>query len=344
MTYKESAFVDKSLVVHHAFVEGLGNVGNFSNQNKITDTTHCFFNDIAVGPAGILLVACQDRFQSPPEGPNRLLVALGYGGLFDFPHVIASTEVGIDENIAAQPNRHIGAEVGLAYDRTNIPGVGHPGRAYLVYTDEVLGAGNTDIDDTDVIVRFSDNNGGSWSSPVTVNYDDTTKSSQFLPRIAVDQTTGHVAVSWHDCRNDDGGSGAGNRKSGANNDAQLWASISVDGGVTFQPNFQVSQGTSDEKEAEPYIINSDDLDYGDYTGLAFQSGYFYPAWADNSNSTEDNEQGGATSMEIYTAKVLPEPIQIFALISGTTALCGLYLLRVRYGGARKQPSRVGFRS
>ena len=43
--------------------------------------------------------------------------------------------------------------------------------------------------------------GATWSNPVRVN-DDAGTNSQFLPFIALDQTTGYIAVSWYDCRND----------------------------------------------------------------------------------------------------------------------------------------------
>ena len=42
--------------------------------------------------------------------------------------------------------------------------------------------------------------GAAWSAAIRVN-DDATTRSQFLPRIALDQATGHVAVIWYDCRN-----------------------------------------------------------------------------------------------------------------------------------------------
>ena len=57
--------------------------------------------------------------------------------------------------------------------------------------------------------------------------------SQFLPRIALDQTTGNIAVSFYDCRN-----------SSTNGAAEVWASVSTDGGVTFSSNVKVSKGVS----------------------------------------------------------------------------------------------------
>src|SRR6266540_2627428 len=66
----------------------------------------------------------------------------------------------------------------------------------------------------------------------------------------------------------------------------------------FIPNFQVSQGTSNVNGSES------SFDYGDYTHAAFQSGTFYPAWSDNSNSTGDNPDGTLHQLDLYTARVV----------------------------------------
>jgi hypothetical protein len=83
-------------------------------------------------------------------------------------------------------------------------------------------------------VRYSDDNGSTWSGRVRVNDGQVGNGkSQFLPRIALDQSTGNIAVSFYDCRN-----------SVSNNTVELWASVSTDGGQTFLPNFKVSSGVS----------------------------------------------------------------------------------------------------
>ena len=60
---------------------------------------------------------------------------------------------------------------------------------------------------------------------------------------------------------------------------------------------RVSAGTSAESASNN--VN----DYGDYAGLAFYNGAFYPVWADNSNSTGDNPDGTLNELDIYTARV-----------------------------------------
>ena len=161
-----------------------------------------------------------------------------------------------------------------------------------MYTDENPDESN----DLDVFVRHSDDQGATWSTPVRVN-DDRGTNSQFLPRIALDQTTGFIAVSWHDSRNDLVTGGSGDTDGIPNDDAQLFATVSADGGLSFQPNVQVSEGTSNAADA----MNG--VEYGDYTGLSYLGGSFYPSWADNSNSTGDNPDGALSKFDVYTAKV-----------------------------------------
>ena len=176
-----------------------------------------------------------------------------------------------------------------AWDRT---GAARNGRAYLVYTREQPNGS----DDTDVLVRPSDDDGVTWSAAVQMS-DDRTANSQFMPAIALDQTTGNLAVSWYDARNDQGTGGTGDTDGVPNNDVQIWATDSTNGGGTFAPNFRVSKGTSNADAAASFF------DYGDYTHAAFQSGTFYPAWSDNSNSTGDNPDGSLHQLDLYVAKV-----------------------------------------
>jgi hypothetical protein len=142
----------------------------------------------------------------------------------------------------------------------------------------------------------SDNSGTSWSLAVKLNGDRTT-NSQYNPAIALDQSSGDLAVSWYDTRNDLGTGGSGDTDGIPNDDFQIWATDSTDGGTTFAPNFQVSQGTSNAIDANSFF------DTGDYTHAAFVAGAFWPAWSDNSNSTGDNPNGTLHQFDLYTAKV-----------------------------------------
>src|SRR5207237_8135687 len=138
-----------------------------------------------------------------------------------------------------------------------------------------------------VVLRYSDNRGMSGSTALRVN-DDNGVRSQFLPAMAVDQTSGNVAIVWRDARN-----------SAGNNTAELWGTVSLDHGVSVLPNVKIG-AMSNQAGANGV---GDDLDFGDYQGVAFFNGKFIPVWADNSNSTGDNLAGGGKTFDLYTAVV-----------------------------------------
>ncbi len=294
ITYKDFNLPGTPIVAHGAAVTGLGAIGSFSAAQSAAGSANGSFGDIGIGPAGQVMVT----YESPSggQGPANLLInvdadGLGPGG-FAAARTVTSTGVGGFDFIPAQNDRSVDAEAGLAWD--NNPASAHFGRVYLMYADESPNESNNH----DIMVRFSDNNGTNWSPAVRVN-DDATTRSQFLPRIAIDPTTGNLAASWHDCRNDSG-SGAGDREGAANTDAQFFAAISEDGGATWSPNLRIGPGTSSARTANNLI------DYGDYSGLTFYNGSFHAAWADNSNSTGDNPDG-SIRFDIYTAHVTVTP-------------------------------------
>jgi hypothetical protein len=269
-------------VVQGAAVTGLGSVGSFSAAQSVPGGSGGDFGDIVVGPAGQVMVVYQNN--ASKEGPDTIHMNLnttGLGGTFGPQSSPTVTQVGGFATIPAQPLRKIDAEAGLAWDRSGGP---FQGRVYLMYTDRP----NTSSYDTDIYVRHSDDSGTNWSTPVRVNDDPAGNGkSQFLPRIALDQTSGYIAVSFYDCRN-----------SVSNNTTELWAAVSTNGGASFLPNVKVSAGVS-----SALVSAVAGFDYGDYSGLTFFGGVFYPCWADNSNSTGDNPDGAMNYFDIYTARV-----------------------------------------
>jgi hypothetical protein len=120
-------------------------------------------------------------------------------------------------------------------------------------------------------------------------------NSQFLPRIAVDPTTGHLATGWHDASLDNGG-GPFDTDGLPNTDAMYAMSFSPDGLAWATPRL-VSDGASNAKASRNYV------QFGDYTGLGFSFGVAHPAWADNSNSTKDNPDGTLHGLDVYSAAV-----------------------------------------
>ena len=281
------------MVATGAAVSGFGEVGSFAQVEVVPGTNNCTYGDVAIGPAGQVMQVC--ALTESGQGGGKLFVNVDPDGLgpagFGDRVFAAETHVGGFDFIPAQPDRSVDSEPGLAWDRT---GGLHNGRVYLVYTLEQ----RNESDNTGIYLRYSDDNGASWSAPVRVN-DDATTNSQFLPKIALDPTSGQIAVVWYDARNDQGAGLSGDTNGLPNDDAQFWGAFSADG-QTFSSNIQISAGTSNSQDS------GNGIDYGDYSGLSFYGGTAHPAWSDNSNSTGDNPDGALHQLDILTAAV-PAP-------------------------------------
>jgi uncharacterized repeat protein (TIGR01451 family) len=101
----------------------------------------------------------------------------------------------------------------------------------------------------------------------------------------------------------------------ANQQPLLYATISTTGGVSFQPNKSVISTNSiiaPDSPVNPPVLGfaSQDigsgsaLGFGNYTGLAFFAGDFYPAWADNSDFTLKNPSGPLSNFDITISQVV----------------------------------------
>ena len=262
VTYSDS---NQNITVSGASVTGKNKIGSWTSPKAISGANGNF-GDVAIGPAGQVIVGWQDN--TSDQHSTNIFEAVDPDGLgpkgFSKPVRITKSNVGGFDMIPAQRHRSIDAEVGFAWDRSSSK---HHGRIYAVYTDETPDESNN----TDIYLRYSDNNGASWSSAKRVN-DDKTKNSQFLPRIAIDQTTGNIAMSWYDARN------AGSK----NDTAQMYATYSRDGGSSFAANIRISAAASNSNKIPG------GFDFGDYSGLAFNQNSFYPLWADNSSALGHN--------------------------------------------------------
>ncbi len=382
---------NNKVVAAGASVTGQGQIGAFVDTKTVNGSDDMGQATIQVGPDGRVMVSFQTIY--PGLDPTEIYVSvdedgLGPNGFWTVPTFVTTTTVVMNPTITpptqlyvipAQTNRGITPQVNLAWDRSGLFRPGPHGRVYMVYTYAFPEIGG---DDTDIFVQYSDDSGMTWQAPQIVHTPNA--NSQFLPSIAVDQTTGHVAVIWLDARDDHP----------ANRKVRLLGTVSVNGGASYRENEVVlSAGQSDAAVAnvhqrgvttgengqltlwdtnqnwtpdhywatdsynvlitgtgaangqrrgitgsfakrllvqdwtdpmgvvpvqgEPYEIqhfvglNVQDqpvydiyrFDFGDYTGVAFHNGYFYPIWADTSNSTNDNPNEANRALDVYTARV-----------------------------------------
>ena len=266
-------------------------LGPFNAQQAIPSAAGSF-GGIAVGPGangGKVIVT----YQSPTggQGPATIYAnvdadGLGAGG-FGARVTVTTTNVGGFDFIPAQNGRSIDAEAGVVWDATGGP---FNNRIYLVYTEETVNENN----DTDIMMRRSTDDGATWSAPVRVNDDPASPiRSQFLPYVALDRTSGTVAVGFYDCRNDNGVPGSGGTNSTPNDDAEFFGTFSTDGGVTFAPNTRLSGGFSNAAAAGAPV------DYGDYMGQSAHAGKLYTVWADNANCDGTNADGTLHAFDLY---------------------------------------------
>jgi len=101
------------------------------------------------------------------------------------------------------------------------------GRLYLVYASNNP-AGNENK--PDIFCRYSDDQGATWSSAVTVNDDVNSENNhQWHPSIWTDKQTGKFFVKWMDTRD-----------TPTSDSAYIYASYSEDGGQTFVTNQRIS--------------------------------------------------------------------------------------------------------
>jgi Ca2+-binding RTX toxin-like protein len=280
------------IVAQGAVATGLGAVGAFSAASQFTTVGN--YAVPSVGPNGEFVVTWQNP--AGGQGPGNVLFDRDLNGLvggltFGADTTITTTNLGGFDFIPATPDRSTFASPYLAYDLST--GV-HRGRLYCAYADEIVDESNN----SDILVRFSDDNGTNWSQPVRVN-DDTGVNSQFFQDISVDPTTGTVYLSWYDARNDVGGGGI-DTDGRDNTDVQVFmsASIYVGSTLTFAPNVLISRGASNQARD----VNDVGNDFGDYAGVSAYNNIIYATWVDNSNSTNDNPGGNAT-FDVYTARV-----------------------------------------
>lgn len=168
---------------------------------------------------------------------------------------------------------------------------GNRGNIYLAYASG-----------TSPKVRFmrSSDGGNTWSNPVIVHSDTT--NDKWWPWINVDVTSGDIAITYSDSRDDP-----------ANITIEQYVSYSSDGGLTWLDN-KMSDFASDYRK-NPFV---DNIFAGDYSGNAFYNGKIYPSYLDTREgkpSLLDND--------VFTAIVSlmqPKPVENLKVTSSLTKI------------------------
>lgn len=166
-------------------------------------------------------------------GKDKVIVGQQSGWAMDIPHLYRSNGMPF-----------------LMVDNSNST---YTGRLYLVWGDDKNG-------DADVFIAYSDDRGNNWSPPKRVNRDiKGNGKSQYLPNVAIDQTTGHLAITYNDRRNSE-----------HNVFTDVFTAVSTDGGENFQ-EYRMNNLLSGHAGKNVFS--------GDYIDVDFHAGKISAIWA-----------------------------------------------------------------
>lgn len=198
----------------------------------------------------------------PAVGPNgEIFVSWSFDEKIYFDKSLDGGQTWMNEDkvIAHQPG-------GWAFD---IPGIsrcnGMPitevdlsdgprkGAIYVNWSDQRNG-----IDDTDIWLISSKDQGNTWTNPVRVNTDPAGKQ-QFLSWMDIDQSSGNISIVFYD------------RRASSDETTDVYVAHSTDGGISF----------SNQKINRTSFKPNPNIFFGDYNDISSVNGQIRPIWTQN---------------------------------------------------------------
>jgi hypothetical protein len=187
---------------------------------------------------------------------------------------------------AAATHAGFGTDIGCVGGRAQGPAhalkVGPSGTLYLVYSDPVTSGRNSR--GFDIEFTKSADGGAHWTTPITLN-DDNTAADQFHPTLSVESNgTGgdKITVSFYDRRDDPN-----------NCLAHVYATQSTDNGNTWSANVRMTSAQSD--------FDGNPNGPGDYSSSIPFGGAVWPFFSDHRASNPETATGGG--FDVYTVNV-----------------------------------------
>jgi len=228
-----------------------------------------------------------DAFVFWPDTGSRgiyVVKSTNGGGSWGTPVKIATTKDSYDIGVPSFNSRRI-----LIYTYGAAYSNGSKDLVYASWTDLTGATGCTTASNepgsnvsstckTRIWFARSTNGGTTWSAPYMVN-NQSSLNDQFNQAIAVDESTGNVAMIYYDTVNDSG------RKK-----TNIWYQVSTNDGVSFGAAQQIATSQTDETIAGADSGNQ----YGDYNSLSGASNLFFPSWTDRRSGAKE---------EIWTAAI-----------------------------------------
>lgn len=165
-------------------------------------------SQVAFSPSGAVDVAFELYSSGVPTGRQiDFQQTASLGAAFGAPVPVANIR-GVGDGFAVQGGIRAFVDIqGMAIDRS---GLSTDGNIYIVFHDST---NFVDVFDgnpygyADAMIVKSTDNGATWDTPVQVNTNPEPLSNgrgtdAYMPGVAVDNSTGEVAVCWYDRRND----------------------------------------------------------------------------------------------------------------------------------------------
>jgi subtilisin-like proprotein convertase family protein len=180
-----------------------------------------------------------------------------------------------------------------------------PNILYATFNDNPIGDDRGDI----YFIQSLDG-GATWSAPVRVNDDPTTRD-QWQPSLAVTPNGSHVFIGFYD-----------RRLSPTNTLIDVWGSIGTISGTTvaFGPNFRI---TTESFPAVPGGTSVNPVYMGDYDRVVADSNNFYYTWGDNRLPNPSNPIGRPRQPDVRFAKIPTSgPLPAPALAAVASAVSG----------------------
>jgi len=192
-------------------------------------------SQVTFSPSGAVNVAFE-LFSGALPGPQILFRQAPSLGTAFGPKVLVTGLLQVGDGFELQGGFRASIDLqGLVVDRSGLP---TNGTIYTVWHGSDTGDSRHVFNGvlysySDIWISKSTNNGSSWSAPVQVNTNAEPLSNglgtdSFMPGVAVDNTSGKVAVCWYDRRNDP-----------LNYKVDRFCGDSTDAGATFT-NFRVT--------------------------------------------------------------------------------------------------------
>ena len=244
-------------------------------------------SDVGVAPNGDVYVAWHTQpgfngigdFGGNPDGTSgQILVRRSTDGGQTFAPAVAAFGPGQADttyNIQNSPGNIPGTDFWMQGQPQPwvTPDPTRPGNIYIIASDDPDNVHGTAGDDVDIVISRSADNGATWTQ-ATIPVDPPGGSHQFFPTAAIDEF-GTIVVSWYDTRN-------GATNPGGNFLLDVFATYSIDGGLTWAAPFQINDpanafdpdiGAGNRTAGPPPTTR-----IGEYFGVDIFGGMVYTAW------------------------------------------------------------------